>query len=268
MAGRERREEKGRGRRSPPGSEEEPKEAQHDCQGHRETCGEDHSAVPFPFAFPVKDLERSGNTLTAMANKFEALQKEVQRDDRELHPDIILDMLVVSPVSIRLVGSLERVRREMLLVAGASASQLGRLGSADVDVEAIQRSIFSAKNHDYGASYATTGLLGVLVRMVDKLKRLQRLQSHAALVSESRMDTLLDLSVYALLAILCIDDMRTPRPQNIDEECEWSVPPPALPHAHEAHPREPEAGQGLRARSPRLTRSVAALSPRLSPYRT
>lgn len=61
------------------------------------------------------------------------------------------------------------------------------------------------KNHDYGDSfsqqYGKYGLMSALIRMDDKMRRLETLQGgQQAEVSESISDTLLDLAGYALLA--------------------------------------------------------------------
>ncbi|WP_244205723.1 nucleotide modification associated domain-containing protein [Lysinibacillus capsici] len=60
------------------------------------------------------------------------------------------------------------------------------------------------KNHDYGDSFSQQydkyGLMSALIRMDDKLRRLETLQGgDKAKVSESISDTLLDLAGYALL---------------------------------------------------------------------
>ena len=67
--------------------------------------------------------------------------------------------------------------------------------------------IYQKKNHDYGDSvhdtYEKYGLVSFLVRMQDKLNRLNTLSKNDAQVrSESIEDTLLDLANYALLAII------------------------------------------------------------------
>ncbi|MFF3147771.1 nucleotide modification associated domain-containing protein [Streptomyces sp. NPDC057927] len=61
------------------------------------------------------------------------------------------------------------------------------------------------KNHDYGDSFAQQyskyGLMSALIRMDDKMRRLETLiDGEQAQVFESVNDTLLDLAGYALLA--------------------------------------------------------------------
>ena len=68
---------------------------------------------------------------------------------------------------------------------------------------------FKAKRHDYGPSTRTTwekfGPMSMLVRMTDKMSRLEQLLSPNAerkVMDESVQDTLLDLANYCLITIL------------------------------------------------------------------
>lgn len=69
------------------------------------------------------------------------------------------------------------------------------------------RDLLIRKNHDYGDSfaqqYAKYGLQSALIRMDDKMRRLETLADGAeAQVAESIEDTLADLAGYALLALV------------------------------------------------------------------
>lgn len=68
--------------------------------------------------------------------------------------------------------------------------------------------LFKKKNQDYGDAFATYGPIGVLVRMGDKISRLQSItRSGINLVDdESLRDTLLDLHNYSAMAIMLLDD--------------------------------------------------------------
>lgn len=69
--------------------------------------------------------------------------------------------------------------------------------------------LFARKNADYGDAFAAFGVVGVLVRLGDKLARCVHLQptGGVALVrSEPLRDTLLDLHNYAAMAILLMDN--------------------------------------------------------------
>jgi hypothetical protein len=64
--------------------------------------------------------------------------------------------------------------------------------------------LFARKNADYGDAFAKHGLVGVLVRIEDKIQRaLSITKSGVTLVdSESLEDTLLDLHNYAAMALI------------------------------------------------------------------
>ena len=68
--------------------------------------------------------------------------------------------------------------------------------------------LFKRKNADYGDAFATYGTVGVLVRMGDKISRLQSITTRqVSLVdTESMRDTLIDLHNYAAMAIMLIDE--------------------------------------------------------------
>ena len=68
--------------------------------------------------------------------------------------------------------------------------------------------LFKKKNSDYGDAFASYGPIGVLVRMGDKIRRLQSVtKSSLTLVnSESLRDTLIDLHNYSAMAIMLLDE--------------------------------------------------------------
>lgn len=68
--------------------------------------------------------------------------------------------------------------------------------------------IFKQKNKDYGEAYKEYGAVGVLVRMNDKIKRFQNIsKTGITLIKDEKIkDTLLDLSNYALMAVMLLDE--------------------------------------------------------------
>ena len=71
--------------------------------------------------------------------------------------------------------------------------------------------LFKRKNKDYGDAFAEYGVIGVLVRMGDKIKRLQNIEKNQiTLVNDEKMkDTLIDLHTYAAMAIMLLDEEGT-----------------------------------------------------------
>ena len=75
------------------------------------------------------------------------------------------------------------------------------------NVQRTALEVFKKKNADYGDAFAKHGVIGVLIRIEDKIQRaLSISKSGVTLVdSESLQDTLLDLHNYAAMALLLVD---------------------------------------------------------------
>mgnify|MGYP001223725874 FL=1 len=67
--------------------------------------------------------------------------------------------------------------------------------------------LFLQKNADYGDAFANYGPIGVLVRLGDKIQRLQHIsKTNITLVkTESLRDTLIDLHNYAAMVVMLLD---------------------------------------------------------------
>ena len=67
--------------------------------------------------------------------------------------------------------------------------------------------LFQKKNNDYGDAFATFGLIGVLVRLEDKIQRSLTISEKGVnLVEEEKLrDTLLDLHNYAAMGLMFLE---------------------------------------------------------------
>lgn len=98
----------------------------------------------------------------------------------------------------------------------------------DTRIEQLQKvqkeahELFARKNADYGDAFATYGTVGILVRLGDKIHRLQSITSKGInLVEDEKLrDTLLDLHNYAAMGIMLLDS---------GENQKLSRPPPPSP---------------------------------------
>ena len=74
----------------------------------------------------------------------------------------------------------------------------------NIQEEAIE--LFKKKNQDYGDAFATYGPIGVLVRIGDKIQRLQSVTKNGInLVNDEKLqDTLLDLHNYSAMALMLL----------------------------------------------------------------
>ena len=100
--------------------------------------------------------------------------------------------------------------------------------------------LFKKKNQDYGDAFAKYGVLGVLVRMGDKIARLQSISTKSVSLvnSESLRDTLIDLHNYSAMAIMLLDEDED---EDEDEEKiatknNYPNPPPPTPR-HVTRPK-------------------------------
>lgn len=68
--------------------------------------------------------------------------------------------------------------------------------------------LFIKKNKDYGDAFADYGTIGVLVRIGDKIRRMQSITASGVnLVEDEKLrDTLIDLHNYAAMAIMCMEN--------------------------------------------------------------
>jgi hypothetical protein len=93
-----------------------------------------------------------------------------------------------------------------------------------VKIQDEARKLFQKKNQDYGDAFANYGPIGVLVRMGDKISRLQSITNHQITLinTESLRDTLIDLHNYSAMAIMLLDEK-----QSLHEP--FAVPSPIVP---------------------------------------
>ena len=75
-----------------------------------------------------------------------------------------------------------------------------------VQDEALE--LFRRKNHDYGDAFADYDVVGVLVRLGDKVKRCQSISKTGIQLvdGEKLRDTLIDMHNYAAMAIMLMDE--------------------------------------------------------------
>ena len=76
----------------------------------------------------------------------------------------------------------------------------------NVQTEGLE--LFKKKNADYGDAFANYGPVGVLVRMGDKISRLNHITKNGITLVENEKlkDTLIDLHNYAAMAIMLLDE--------------------------------------------------------------
>lgn len=68
--------------------------------------------------------------------------------------------------------------------------------------------LFTKKNKDYGDAFATFGLIGVIIRLQDKINRIQNISKNNKIevIDESLRDTFIDLHNYSCMANILINN--------------------------------------------------------------
>jgi hypothetical protein len=104
-------------------------------------------------------------------------------------------------------------------------------------METIQKEgleLFKKKNQDYGDAFASYGVIGVLVRMGDKISRLQSITTNSISLinSESLRDTLIDLHNYSAMAIMLLDEDKKKQEEVCFTPPKLRPPPPPSPLTH------------------------------------
>lgn len=74
-------------------------------------------------------------------------------------------------------------------------------------IQKVARELFKRKNTDYGDAFAEFGVIGVLMRIEDKIKRALNISKNSITLvnDESLKDTMLDLHNYSAMALMLMD---------------------------------------------------------------
>lgn len=80
-----------------------------------------------------------------------------------------------------------------------------------IQVQQNALELFKKKNADYGDAFAKFGVIGVLMRIEDKIQRSVSISKNGiTLVDDEKIrDTLIDLHNYAAMAIMLLDENTT-----------------------------------------------------------
>jgi hypothetical protein len=77
-----------------------------------------------------------------------------------------------------------------------------------IEVQKEGLELFIKKNRDYGDAFAKYGVIGVLMRIEDKLQRAVSISKNGIHIVENETirDTLIDLHNYAAMALMLMDE--------------------------------------------------------------
>lgn len=77
-----------------------------------------------------------------------------------------------------------------------------------IKVQQAGLELFKKKNTDYGDAFAKFGLIGVLMRIEDKIQRSLAISSNGVVLVDDELirDTLIDLHNYAAMGVMLLDE--------------------------------------------------------------
>lgn len=77
-----------------------------------------------------------------------------------------------------------------------------------IEIQKESLELFKNKNADYGDAFATHGIIGILIRIQDKINRaLNITENNIELVNDEKIeDTLIDLHNYSAMALILIKE--------------------------------------------------------------
>lgn len=95
-------------------------------------------------------------------------------------------------------------RRSKVMVEDTVPDRLEQM--TNIQREAFE--LFTRKNQDYGDAFAKFGVIGVLVRLEDKIQRAISINNKGINLvdDEGLRDTLLDLHNYSAMALMLMDE--------------------------------------------------------------
>lgn len=134
----------------------------------------------------------------------------------KVYKDLIdkLENAIRAGVSIEALNPIRSVMNELKILG--QRPELDSSVDSFMDITTNMAKTYVAKNHDYGNSFEQScnkfGIIAAIVRMGDKMNRLESLAvKRAEVKDESIKDTLLDLANYAILTVMWMSN-------NVSEE--------------------------------------------------
>ena len=145
-------------------------------------------------------------------------QKELQRttDEKGYLNELanlqqqLKESMSIAKTTIALVDA-AKLRSDLIKINIVSGKFYGNRNVDDTSFKNVQHvglELFKKKNADYGDAFAKYGIIGVVMRMEDKLQRIATLHrsSEVSRVDEKMEDTMLDLHNYAAMGLMLFDE--------------------------------------------------------------
>lgn len=122
----------------------------------------------------------------------------------------IIEEALASPAFSQEIKQHLQVVKDLFTRLGSSPKLSNDSVKQFTDITTSMAKTYAAKNHDYGNSFEQSldkfGLVASIVRMGDKMNRIESLSKKDAKVKdESIKDTLLDLATYSIMTVMWLN---------------------------------------------------------------
>lgn len=124
----------------------------------------------------------------------------------------LVKSITITNVNICLINldTIKDILYDLYICSGISIMMLNNIDINDTNFIKIQSDgleLFKIKNRDYGDAFAQYGVIGVIMRIQDKLQRSINIYNvNECWVNESIQDTLIDMHNYAAMAIMLLNE--------------------------------------------------------------
>lgn len=120
------------------------------------------------------------------------------------------ESMCIEKTTISLVDAI-KLRYDLIKINIVSGKFYGNRNADDTSFKNVQKvgfELFKKKNADYGDAFAKYGIIGVVMRIEDKLQRISTLahSSEVSQVDEKMEDTILDLHNYSAMGLMLFDE--------------------------------------------------------------
>jgi len=124
--------------------------------------------------------------------------------DIKIFNDKIKNNIIIKDFELKIIDK-KKLRKDLLDLHICSGLNISK------NLEEVQKNgleLFKKKNKDYGDAFATYGVIGILVRIGDKLNRLITLlnMENQNINYESINDTIIDIHNYSIMGIMLMDE--------------------------------------------------------------
>lgn len=191
-------------------------------QNYISFCNDIVKAVNDVFKKQLKKILSYHNNVFNIKSHIEEKYKNNKNKNIEKELNEIDDELKLKEEDIKRLNEAIKRNNNLLLKMSndkveskESSTEKRVIQMLEVQDEALK--IFTKKNRDYGDAFATYGPIGVIVRIGDKINRLNSITRNGIIMvnDEGVRDTLIDLHNYCAMAVMLMNEKEENKNENV-----------------------------------------------------